>query len=234
MNNKLYYYVRKKGFPVNHVAEVGVYYPETSNILDFINNGVRSTLVEADPLCVERIDAYFKRKSNVKIYPYAIWDKNETVVLYRAKASTFIGSLENSPALVNDNYHLKDEDKFVAEGKVFSDIDDGTIDLLSIDIEGAEWYVIKHLRSQPSVISLEMQADTYVNPHLKEINDWMKNNEYKLWFFNDTDAIYLKDCVVQFDLFERVGLFLYNLMVHSGHNIRKIRKKIKNKLIPKK
>jgi len=234
LNNKLYYYVRKKGFTVNHVAEVGVYYPETSNILDFINNGVRSTLVEADPLCVERIEAYFKGKSNVKICPYAIWDKNETIVLYRAKASTFVGSLENSPALVNDNYHLKDEDKFAAEGKVFSDIDDGTIDLLSIDIEGAEWYVIKHLRSRPSVISLEMQADTYVNPHLKEINKWMKSNNYKLWFLNDTDAIYLKDGVVQFELFEKIGLFFYDLMVNSGHNIRKFRKKIKSKLIPKK
>lgn len=229
MNNKLYNAVRKKGLNVNHVAEVGVYYPETSNILDFINDGIRSTLVEADPLCVKRIEAYFKGKSNVKICPFAVWDKNETVVLYRAKASTFVGSLESSPALVNDNYKLKEEDKFVAEGKVFSDIDDGTIDLLSIDIEGAEWYVVKHLKSQPFIISLEMQADTYVNPHMQEISDWMQNNNYKLWFLNDTDAIFIKKGTIKFSFFEKVGLLFYNLIVNSSHNVRKYRKKIKTR-----
>lgn len=234
MNNKLYKFVRRKDIKIGHVAEVGVYYPETSNILDFINEGVRTTLVEADPLCVKRIEAFFGGKRNVNIYPYAVWDKNEMVVLYRAKASTFVGSLDKSPALINDSYKLNEEDKFTAEAKLFSDIDDGAIDLLSIDIEGAEWYVIKHLKSRPAIISLETQADTYVNPYLNEINDWMKNNHYKIWFLNDTDTVFIKDGTIDFNPLEKVLLGIQNFAIGSSHKIRKWRKSVKKKLLRKK
>lgn len=234
MKNKLYSFVRRKSIAIGHVAEVGVYYPETSNIIDFINDEVRTTLVEADPLCVKRIEAYFEGRDNVNIYPYAVWDKNEMLVLYRTKASTFVGSLEKSPALINDSYKLNEEDKFTTEAKRFSDIDDGTIDLLSIDIEGAEWYVIKYLKSRPAIISLETQADKYINPYLNEINDWMKNNNYKIWFLNDTDTVFIKDGIIDFNPFEKVLLGIQNYAIDASHKIRKWRKTVKKMILHKK
>ncbi len=234
MNNKLYRYVRRKDIAIGHVAEVGVYYPETSNIIDFINEGVRTTLVEADPLCVKRIETFFRGRDNVKIYPYAVWDKNELIVLYRAKASTFVGSLSKSPALINDSYKLKEADKFTVEAKLFSDIDDNTIDLLSIDIEGAEWYVIKHLKSRPAIISLETQTDNYINPYLNEINDWMKKNHYKVWFLNDTDTVFIKDGILSLNPFENILLTIYNFIIDASHKVRKWRKNVKKILLPQK
>ena len=49
--------VRAKGFAPAHVAEVGVFLPEDSNVYGWITSGVRATLVEADPLTVDKIRA---------------------------------------------------------------------------------------------------------------------------------------------------------------------------------
>ena len=46
----------KKGFQPTHVAEVGVYLPETSNVYDYIKLGIKCTLVEPDPKSVNLIN----------------------------------------------------------------------------------------------------------------------------------------------------------------------------------
>ncbi len=79
MNNKplkkIYRKVKKHNLSFRHVCEVGVYLPETSNIVDFIQDGLRATLVEADTDKVEKIKSYFKG-CNIKIFPVAVWKYN--------------------------------------------------------------------------------------------------------------------------------------------------------------
>ena len=48
-NNELYEKCNSKDLFIKHVCEVGVYLPQTSNILNFILDGVKTTLVEPDP-----------------------------------------------------------------------------------------------------------------------------------------------------------------------------------------
>jgi FkbM family methyltransferase len=192
MNDKLYQKVKKLGLDPEHVAEVGVYLPETSNILGFIKDGCRADLIEPDPLCVVRIEDMFKHFPNVRVHPFAVFDKRTTLDLYRTNASTFVASLPSSPALVNDRYKPKEKDLFHAEAKLMSDLDDGTIDLLSIDTEGCEWYVLQTLRSRPAVISLETHGKKYRNPFYREIGLWMKNNKYKLWYMDRSDSVFIK------------------------------------------
>ena len=43
------------------------------------------------------------------------------------------------------------------------------IDLLSVDTEGCEWFVLQTLRSRPAVISIETHGGLYLNPHRDEI-----------------------------------------------------------------
>jgi len=46
MNTNLYRMTTEAGLTVEHVCEVGVYLPETSNVLNWIQEGVRTSLVE--------------------------------------------------------------------------------------------------------------------------------------------------------------------------------------------
>jgi len=202
----LYRKLKDKSLKPEHVCEVGVYLPETSNILDFINDGVKATLVEADPVTVEHIHSFFKGK-NITVYPCAIWDRNGTIRLSKAAASTFVTELHSSPAIENDKYVVKDEDTFEVPCKVFSDIDDGTIDLLSIDIEGSEWYVIKHLKSRPKILSIETHGKYYTNPFMSEINDWIAANGYLVWYKDGSDTVYVRNDIFAPSFFDKLQTF---------------------------
>lgn len=101
-----------------------------------------------------------------------------------------------SPALVNDRYQPKAEDLFYAEAHVFSDFDDGSIDLLSIDTEGCEWYVLMHMKSRPLVISLETHGKRYRNQYITEIQQWMKDNGYRKWYRDKSDTVYVLPQIV--------------------------------------
>ena len=189
----LYKKVKNQKFTPHHVVEVGVHYPETSNILGFIEDGIRAELIEPDPLCIDRISHRFGTYTNVSIHPYAIFNTRRQLKLYRCSASTFVSELTHSPALLNDHYIPNEDDAFFAEAKLFSDIDDGTIDLLSIDTEGCEWCVLETMTSRPTIISIETHsAKKYKNPNLSKIKFWMKENGYKLWYKNISDSIFVK------------------------------------------
>lgn len=232
MNNTyLYQRCQRHRLPIEHAAEVGVYYPETSNVLGFIRDGVRTMLVEPDADCVARIRDYFQGYGNVSIMPYVMWDEPGRVSLYRTKASTFVSSLSASPALVNDGYLPADDDSFEADALRFSDIDDGTIDLLSIDVEGAEWYVLKHLRSRPRVISLETHAAEYRNPFLNEIEHWMRENGYRRWFVHGSDTVYVRSGTLQMTRPERIWYGFASALVIARHRIKGVKRSIKRLLV---
>jgi FkbM family methyltransferase len=211
MNTKdikvIYRRLKDRNLNFNHVCEVGVYLPETSNVINFIKDGIRTTLVEADPDTVEKIRQYFSGYS-VHVEPVAVWDTNGVIKLSKAAASTFVTQLGVSPAIVNDKYQVNETNTFEVPCKVFSEIDDGTIDLLSVDIEGGEWYVIKHLISRPNVISIETHGKYYVNPFIKKIEEWMQKENYIVWYKDRSDTIFIKSGLLEPTLGERISTFL--------------------------
>lgn len=190
-NKLIYTRLKKRNIQFKHVCEVGVYLPETSNIIDFIKDGVKATLVEADPDTVKKIKEYFSGYS-IKVWPVAVWDESGVIKLSKAAASTFVTQLQSSPAIVNDQYKVSEENTFEVPCHKFSEIDDGTIDLLSVDIEGGEWYVIKHLVSRPNVISIETHGKYYTNPYIKEIESWMLRENYVPWYKDLSDTVFIK------------------------------------------
>ncbi|MDQ7057245.1 MAG: FkbM family methyltransferase, partial [Ghiorsea sp.] len=94
---------------------------------------------------------------------------------------------------VNDGCKVSESDSFIAEAKRFNEIDDGTIELLSIDTEGSEWFVIKNMISRPSVIPIETHGGTYTNPYLSEIQQWLSKNHYQLWYKDKSDSVYVTE-----------------------------------------
>lgn len=183
--------LKKKRFDPTHVCEVGVYLPETCSVRSFILEGKRASLVEANPVMVEKIRHAFKPFPNTQVFPYAVADQPGSITLYNRGASTFISTVE-SPALVNDQYQKSDSDRFEVQAKTFDQIDDGTIDLLCIDIEGAEWFVLSKLVSKPVVISVETHGKYYLNPKLTEIQQWMRDRGYVVWYKDKSDTVFVK------------------------------------------
>lgn len=225
-NKTLYRKCNQKKLTFQHVCEVGVYLPQTSNILDYINNNVRTTLVEPDPKNIKAINDFFKGRTNITLHPVAVFDYDGTLELVQREASTYVGALEASPALVNDHYVPNDKDKFTVACKKFDDIDDGSIDLLSVDTEGCEWYVLKNIKSRPSVISIETHGKSYINPYYGQISSWIKDNNYVVWYKDNSDTVYFKAGLFNLTVQEKFSLFLKETKL----SFRRLKYKLKNKL----
>jgi FkbM family methyltransferase len=210
---KIYRKIRSRNIGIGHACEVGVYLPQTSNIIDFIKEGVRASLVEADPETVKILTDYFKSYS-VKIFPVAVWSASGTVRLSRAAASTFVSEIQSSPAIVNDKYKVNLDNSFEVKCAVFSEIDEGDIDLLSIDIEGGEWNVIKFMKSRPKVISVETHGKYYTNPFINEINQWMTENLYIIWYQDASDTVFAKKGIVEPSIIDLVETSLAKAKIY--------------------
>jgi FkbM family methyltransferase len=222
----LYSKVAAKEFRPSHVAEIGVWHPSTSNIYRFIHEGVKTTLVEPDPESIKLIKEQFKG-NNVFLHEVAACDFNGKVDLYQRKSSSFVCNLQSSPAIVNDDYCISMTDRFTVNAQIFSEIDDGTIDLISIDTEGSEWFVIKNMVSRPAIISIETHGGMYTNPYLHEIEAWMKNNLYALWYKDRSDSVFVLTSVIQVELGDRIRLLASNFSIELKSTKRKLIKYFK-------
>lgn len=195
-----------RGFVPAHVTEVGVHRPLHSNIYQYIVDGVRTTLVEPNPDSVVEIREHFSGFPNVTLHAVAICQSEGPISLVRRGPSTHLLGIERSPAAVNDRYVLDENDICVVEGKTFDSIDDGTIDLLSVDVEGSEWFVIERLRSRPRVITLETHGARYRNPYLDEIEAWLAEHGYRLLYRTSSDSTYVKEGTIPFTMQDRLAL----------------------------
>jgi len=227
-NSHLYRRLQAKGFRPSHVAEIGVWHPQTSNVYQYIQDGIRTTLVEPEPISIAMIKSEFMSLDNVTLYEFAVCDFNGQVELCQRGSSTFVSSLSASPAIVNDNYDVKQCDKFTAEAKLFSEIDDGTIDLLSVDTEGSEWFVIKHMTSRPAVISLETHGGMYVNPYLDKLQEWMDENNYELWYKDKSDSLFVLRGTLSVSVIDKINLLKSNLFISFKAGKKRLGKIIKN------
>ena len=225
---ELYKRVNEKNILVQHVCEVGVYLPQTSNIINFIEEGTRSTLVEPDKNNIKAIKNYFG-KYNITIHPVAIYDYTGKLELIHYAASTFAAPLKSSPALENEKENLKDKKKIEVEYRTFNEIDDGLIDLLSIDTEGSEWFVLKYMLSRPKVISIETHGKSYLNPFINEINSWMKNNNYEIWYKDLTDTVFIKMGITKLTVIEIIQIYFISFKI----NWRRIKYRFKRNIFNK-
>ncbi|MBX2843752.1 MAG: FkbM family methyltransferase [Flammeovirgaceae bacterium] len=198
--------LKAKGVEIDNVCEVGVYMPETSNIIDFIEENIPTMLVEPDPKSIHKIKEIFGAFPHVALFPFAIYDYNGKLSLSQANASTFVSELKASPALVNDKYEVEESKNFEVNCKKFSEIDHRNIDLISIDIEGSEWYVLKYIKSRPRVISIETHGKFYQNPFINEISTWIDENDYEVWYKDNSDTVYIKKGLFEISLGEKLGL----------------------------
>jgi len=208
---RLYNKLKEKNIFVSNVCEVGVYLPDASAVKEFIVNGINATLIEADPDYCKAINVHFGQYDNLTVYNIALYDYEGTVELCKKKSSTFLKELQVSPAIVNDNYSVDKGEFFTVNCARFSTIDKGNFDLVSIDIEGAEWFVIKHMISRPTVLAIETHGKYYTNPYLENILAWTKDNHYKVWYKDNSDTIFVREDLVNVTVFDKIMTELVNI-----------------------
>lgn len=185
----------KLPFSFKHLVEVGVGYE--SDLVDFIDGDVRVELVEPIPENLHELRNLYGKKENVTIHPFAIGEKpDSTVIMKSAGKSSFITTVE---APHKGTHMTAKSPEIEVPAKVMWEFDDGTIDFLTVDAEGSEWFVIKSLLSRPKVIVLELgkfmpfyDKDHWKNPYLEEINRWMGQNNYMLIDRWEEDFVFMR------------------------------------------
>lgn len=162
-----------------HVCEVGVGDTSLCHVSKWVGN-TRVTLVDANPICCR---ACRKLLSPAVVHWVAIvgWEHKEPDVTLRiARPSSLFGSGYvdgvDSPHLQQGGTKLKHF--IVVPAATFDKIDDGTIDYLTVDIEGSEIHVVSQMVSRPKIVFVEMNSNVYTNPHTEEIKRIMEERGY--------------------------------------------------------
>lgn len=185
-------------------CEVGVYFwnengKNYSRLEEQANDNKKIILVEPLPKCVQNIKEHIKNKNNIILYPFAISNFNGETLIYNEGASAFIKEVRGkSPCHANQYYdtgssrQIKENEIITVKTITFDKIDPGNIDVLFIDTEGSEYFVLQNMISRPLIISIETHYNNYINPYINEINQWMLTNNYYEWYKTESDTYYKK------------------------------------------
>jgi FkbM family methyltransferase len=187
--NSLIDFCNRISLQPKHLVEIGVGGPQCCRTADFINHGVRIQLFEANPIYYNMNVEVLGKCPGVEIYNVAIFNKKGKSKFLLRDASGFLEGTV-SPYLVNggDDFSTRFTE---VETDTIDKYDDGTIDLLTVDIEGSEWFVLERLISRPKLIVLETHGgDFYLNPYIKEITKFMEKNNYSILWRDESDTYY--------------------------------------------
>lgn len=183
------------GIVVHRAAEIGVFSYDDSVIKEYCEAGVACDFYEAVPRFCDHIEIDIRGLANARLFRFAVSDHNGTMDLYLAGhvgASTFATDQPASPAVVNEGFQPAGARRISVESRDFAEVDDGGYDVVSIDIEGGEWLVLRRMKSRPTVLAIETHSRKYVNPHLGEIERWCKNNGYRVWYLTRSDTVFFR------------------------------------------
>ena len=197
---------------VKKVCEVGVYNVRYSNMLPFARqneNECKVMLVEPQPNLAWKLRQYAQTNGleSVKVYEVAAGDTKGISTFRVPQMGGASDSSGHLPLGGKDVFSIRQGGqknlnyKEIEVPTVTFDVIDtaGDIDILSIDTEGAEWFAIKHMKSRPSLIMIEMLTEAndnlprWVNPYYQEILEWMKQNKYSLVHRAPSDFFFQRD-----------------------------------------
>jgi FkbM family methyltransferase len=146
-------------------------------------------LYEPHPEYCKALRAAIGSRANVELFEVAIGDEPGKLTLYDEGTSSSLAGVA-SPSEQHKGAHARKG--YEVQVARMSQFDKGDIDLLRVDVEGAEWFCLKHLVSRPKQIVVEIYNDlaTYINPCLFEICEWAEQNGYRRVAVHDSDFIY--------------------------------------------
>jgi len=194
----------KINFKIRTVCEVGTggdtAVHQSRNLHEISDNLI---LVEPNPKSFATLNFNFGNNPKFKLYEAAISSRSGVGKYYNwlhdsENASGFIEGQE-SPMMVNHGYVPNDtKDSIEVKFLKFSEIDDGKIDILFVDTEGSEWFVLRDMISKPKIIAIETHGGMkYLNPNLNLIQAWMTTNGYVPVAKDESDTLYINQDLIK-------------------------------------
>lgn len=193
----LYKLAKVIGLQYRTVCEIGVNAPDKCSLSKF-HGDARMLLVEPLPWLASELRTAFP---SATVLECAIGQKPGKAILYDRGEGSWIDQVPNGGAPdEHENHSAIKREKFDArfmrevEVKTMEQIDDGKIDILAIDVEGAEWLVLQNLISRPKILRVEthFSHSGYTNPHYEKIMKWAFSNSYLLAAQDVSDSLFIR------------------------------------------
>src|SRR3990167_6947956 len=147
-------------FSIRQVVEVGCASAGECRSRCFISNGIDTSLVEPHPEYFHDLEREYGWRPNVRIHNTAIADRDGEVGFFSHGSSSFIADIDKPPTVTDGGYRRETGQKITVPCRRWGGwVDDGKIDLLLLDMEGAEWYVVRELKSIPKIIAVETHCE---------------------------------------------------------------------------
>ena len=201
----------------NIIFEVGVGWPRLSRCLKYFGSDVQCYLFEPIKQFVDEMNIIIHENNikNIHIQNCAIYDYNGKIEIYNHLEASSIVGINNPTFQSGETIELGKKEYINApanKGIISVDcftidkFDKGNIDILLIDTEGSEYFSLKYLKSLPYFISIETHmGDKYINPFIKEINEWMYN-KYTLFKKTESDSFFIRKDILDLNLVNNVRL----------------------------
>lgn len=168
------------------IFEIGVGNPTICRTANELSN--ECYLFEANPDIYRQLVEVYGSRPNFHIYNVAIADYDGEIEFLCNGDSSFVDGVKSPASRGNEEYLSSFKKIKIPCQKVCNFENHRPIDIMLLDMEGSEWFVLKHLKGRPKIIVIEMQNEdgTYKNPFFDLILEWMKTNNY---LFKGTNKI---------------------------------------------
>jgi hypothetical protein len=182
--------------PPRMVAEVGVNEPEKCSVAPFLRAGIPGILVEPLPWCAERLRDSFP---TARVIEGVIGDGHGTTILYDRGEGSWIDDVPagcapdehvNHSAMQREAFHpqfLRRVPKFP-----WWQVEHHRLDVLCVDTEGAEWFVVRDMRVLPRLVRLETHFthSGWRNPYLDRIHERLAYHGYDVLGEDVSDTLW--------------------------------------------
>lgn len=183
---------------MNKIFEIGVGKSYGCRTKRFWGSEVECHLFEPNPFSYKELIDLSKDYKNVYIYNVAITDKSGEEEIVLIDNCSYLEGID-SPMVLNHGINcdiIKNAKKIKVKSETIDKFDKGDIDVLLIDTEGCEWFVLEKLISRPKQIVVETsivgKENIIYNKNLDKILFWMWNNNYQLVLKDENDSHFVK------------------------------------------
>lgn len=180
-------------FAPKNIVQVGAANSGDLEYMRFIEKGAKAILFEPNPDFCQELYKKWGTIDNISIFNLGFNSEAGKFKFVDRWASTCLVDLASVKDLLDKP--LSPEDKyFYANCARFEGFDNGNIDLLYLDCQGAEWFCLSQLRSRPKIISIELYYcySKYKNPFLENIYGWFLFAGYTILAINESDFVFGK------------------------------------------
>ena len=186
---------------IGEIVEVGPHTPSMAQTASLIESGCNVLLIEPHPAAYLELLSKWGDTKTCRIIQKAIYRQKQKVILNNIKdngfhktSSSFVAGIRSPYTEMLDSGEIPGArwQEIEVDAITFDEIDTGNIDLLFVDAEGCEWYVIEKMKSRPRLIKLETHGShRYINPFMSKINTWMEKNGYEEAAKTRSDTIWI-------------------------------------------